>query len=135
MAWAIWNQWRPGSLNQKWSKSFIVIILVITFMQGIYNYIPETNHVSRVCNVAAILYLQFMLHVMLFRMWNMHIYISTLHNICAVSNMADFCSPLILCFPGMLLRYCLSDFEMVPVVPVTTGIPHVLNFYYKVFIF
>jgi hypothetical protein len=26
----------------------IIIILVITFMQGIYNYIPETNHVSRV---------------------------------------------------------------------------------------
>ena len=26
----------------------INIILVITFMQGIYNYISETNHVSRV---------------------------------------------------------------------------------------
>jgi hypothetical protein len=33
-------------------------------MQGIYNYIPETNHVSRVYNVSAVLYLQFMLHVM-----------------------------------------------------------------------
>ena len=28
-------------------------------MQGIYNYIPETNHVSRVYSVAEILYLQF----------------------------------------------------------------------------
>jgi hypothetical protein len=36
-------------------------------MQGIYNYIPETNHVSRVYSVAAVLYLQFVLHVMLFR--------------------------------------------------------------------
>jgi hypothetical protein len=27
-------------------------------MQGIYNYIPETNHVFRVYNVAAILWLQ-----------------------------------------------------------------------------
>ena len=35
-------------------------------MQGIYNYIPKTNHVSRVCSVAAILYLQFMVHVMIF---------------------------------------------------------------------
>ena len=43
----------------------IIIILVIAIMQGVYNYIPETNHVSRVCNVAALLYLQFMLHVML----------------------------------------------------------------------
>jgi len=33
-------------------------------MQGIYNCISETNHVSRVYSVAAILYLQFVLHVM-----------------------------------------------------------------------
>ena len=35
-------------------------------MHGIYNYIPETNYVSRVDNVAAVLYLQSVLHVMLF---------------------------------------------------------------------
>ena len=34
-------------------------------MQGIYNYMPETNHTSRVYNFVAILYLQFMVHVML----------------------------------------------------------------------
>jgi hypothetical protein len=34
----------------------IIIILVITFMHGIYNYIPETNRVSRVYNIAAVLY-------------------------------------------------------------------------------
>jgi len=49
----------------------IVIILVITFMQGVYNYIPETNPVSTVCSVAAVLYLQSLLHVMLFRPCNM----------------------------------------------------------------
>jgi len=37
-------------------------------MQDIYNYIAETNNVSRVYSVAAVLYLQFMLHVMLFRL-------------------------------------------------------------------
>jgi hypothetical protein len=36
-------------------------------MQGIYNYIPETNRVSKVYSVAAVLYLQVVLHVMLFR--------------------------------------------------------------------
>ena len=36
----------------------IIIIFVITFMQVIYYYIPETNHVSRVHSVAAVLYLQ-----------------------------------------------------------------------------
>jgi ABC-type nitrate/sulfonate/bicarbonate transport system permease component len=49
----------------------IIIVCVITFMQGIYNYIPETNHVSSVYSVAAALYLQFVLHVMLFRVLNM----------------------------------------------------------------
>jgi hypothetical protein len=44
----------------------IIIILLITLMQGIYNYKPETNLVSRVYSVAAVLYLQFALHVMLF---------------------------------------------------------------------
>ena len=40
-------------------------------MQGIYNYIPETKHVSRVYSVAAVLYLQFVLYVMLFCTLNM----------------------------------------------------------------
>ena len=44
------------------------IILVITLMQGIYNYIPETNHVSRAYSDAAVRYLQFVLHVRVFRL-------------------------------------------------------------------
>jgi len=44
-----------------------ILLLSFTFMQGIYDYIPETKHVSRVYNIAAALYLQFVLHVMLFR--------------------------------------------------------------------
>ena len=46
----------------------ITIILVITFMQVIYNYIRETNRVSRVCSAAAVLRVKFVLHVMLFRL-------------------------------------------------------------------
>jgi len=34
---------------------------------------------------------------------------------CAVPNMAVFCSSLTSWFPGMLLTYFLNDFEMVPV--------------------
>jgi hypothetical protein len=33
----------------------IIIIIIIYLMQGIYNYVPETNHVSRVENVGAII--------------------------------------------------------------------------------
>ena len=46
--------------------NFVIIILIFAFMQGIYNYIPETVYVSMVYSVAAVLYLQFLLHVMLF---------------------------------------------------------------------
>jgi len=45
----------------------IGFILVIALMQGIYIYIPETDHVSTVYSVAAVLQLQSVLHVMLFR--------------------------------------------------------------------
>jgi hypothetical protein len=37
-------------------------------MEGIYNYIPETEHVSREYSVTAVLYVQFVLRVMLFRL-------------------------------------------------------------------
>ena len=40
-------------------------------MQGIYNYVPKKKQVSRVYSVAAVLYLQIVPHVMLFRMLNM----------------------------------------------------------------
>ena len=43
------------------SSNFVVII--ITFMHGIYNYIHETNHFSRVYTTAAILRLQFLQYV------------------------------------------------------------------------
>jgi hypothetical protein len=43
-----------------------LLLLSYTLMQGIYNYVPETNRVSRVYSVAAVRYLQFVLHVMLF---------------------------------------------------------------------
>jgi len=33
----------------------LLLLLVVTFMHGIYNYIPETNHVSAVYSVATIL--------------------------------------------------------------------------------
>jgi hypothetical protein len=43
----------------------IIIIIIIYFMQGIHTSVPETNHVSRVYSVAAILRLLFMVHVTL----------------------------------------------------------------------
>jgi len=71
----------------------LLLLLLSTVMKGIYIYIPETNHVYRVHSVAAVLYLQFMVYVMLFSMLNvLQFYISTYRSMCAVLNMAIFCS-------------------------------------------
>jgi len=36
----------------------LLLLLFITFIQGTYNYVPETNHASRAYNVAGILWLK-----------------------------------------------------------------------------
>jgi hypothetical protein len=50
---------------------------------------------------------------------------------CAVPNIAVFCSYLIPCFPGMLLKYFLKDFEVVPVASIITGVTSVFTFYMR----
>ena len=62
-------------------------------MQGIYSYTPETNNVCSVYSVAAVLYLQFVLHVMLFRMVDIFCTFTLALSVvcvCAVTNMAVF---------------------------------------------
>jgi hypothetical protein len=81
-----------------------------------------------VYNVAAILWLQFVVHVMLLPMINvLYLYISTFRSMCAVSNTAFFSTFLVSCFPDMLLRYFLNDFEMVRVSPIITGITFIFT--------
>jgi hypothetical protein len=43
-----------------------LLLLLNCLIQCIYNYILEANHGARIYSVAAVLYLQFLLHVMLF---------------------------------------------------------------------
>jgi hypothetical protein len=93
----------------------IIIINTISFMQGIYKYIPETNNVPKEYIFAAILSLLFMVPISLVPVLTvMYFYISTFRSTCAVPNMAVFCSSLTPWFPGMVLTYFMNDFEMVP---------------------
>jgi hypothetical protein len=58
-------------------------------MQGTYTYIPETNHVPKEYNVAAILSLLFMVPISLApALALMYFYIRTFRNMCAVPNIA-----------------------------------------------
>jgi len=73
-------------------------------MQGIYTYIPETKYVPREYSVAAILLLLFMVLISLVSLLNLlYLYISTFRSMCAVPNMAVFCSSLTSYFLVMLL--------------------------------
>ena len=101
-------------------------------------YIPETNHFSRVYGAAAVLYLQFVLHVMLFHTMKyvLYFYNSTFCSVSAVPNMAVFLQCLNLFFPSMSLRYCLSELDMVPVIPIITSITCasiMRSLYFKIF--
>ena len=82
-------------------------IPVATFTHDINNHVPHTSTVPTVYSVAAVLYLQSVLHEMLFRPYNVFC-ISTSRSLCAVHNKAVVCSSLISRFAGILLRYYLK---------------------------
>jgi hypothetical protein len=103
-------------------------------MQGIYTYIPKENHVSKEYNVAAVLSLLFMAPISLAPALTLtYFYISTFRSMCAVPNMAVFCSSLTSWFPGMALTYFLNDSEMVSVAPIITS--YHPNFYIIIIFF
>jgi hypothetical protein len=73
------------------NKGIAEIIIIISFMQGIYTYIPETNCVPREYSVAAILLFVFMVHTSLAPVLNLlYFYISTFRSMRAVPNMAVY---------------------------------------------
>ena len=79
-------------------------------MQGIYTYIPETNHVPREYSISAILSLLFMVPISLVpALALLYFYVSTFRSMCAVPNMAVFCSSFTSWFPGMFLMYFLNN--------------------------
>jgi len=49
------KQGRVEALYTNFMLLLLFLLFVITFMQGIYNYIPETNSISRLYSVAATL--------------------------------------------------------------------------------
>jgi hypothetical protein len=61
----------------------------------------------------------------------LYLYVSTYRSMCALPNMAVFCSSLTSWFPGTLLTYFLNDFEMVPVAPIINGITFVFTFHMR----
>jgi len=84
-------------------------------MQGIYTYIPEAFYVLREYSVAAVLLFLFVVLILLVSVLNLwHFYISTSRNMCAVSNMAVFCSFIIIIIIAVFLNpYSQTPFQQV----------------------
>jgi len=102
----------------------LLLLLLLTYVQGIYNHIPETN---RLCRVYVLqLFYSYNLwskHVMVFPTINLlHSCISTLRSTCAVPSTVDCCSSLTSRFPVLLFRYFLNDFEADTFAPFNTGV-------------
>jgi hypothetical protein len=67
-----------GSLWRLYSQCISIIIIsiiIMSFMQDIHTYIPETNHVSRVYSVAAILRVLLMVHITLSSVLNSFVFL------------------------------------------------------------
>jgi hypothetical protein len=63
------------------------------YARYLYTYIPETDNVPKQHNVTAILSLLFMVPISLVPVLTlMYFYISTFRSLCAVPNMAVFCT-------------------------------------------
>ena len=94
-------------------------------------YLKQT--ISRVYSVATVLYLQSVLHRYVISHVECVLYChsSSYRRTCAESSTAVFCISLIYCFPGMLFRYFLIGFEIVPVAPVITDITFAFTFHVR----
>ena len=91
-------------------------------MQGIYTHIPEPNYGPREYGVAAILLFLFMVLISLASVLNLlYFYISTFRSMCAVPNMAVFCSSITSWFPGMLLISSMQG--IYTYIPETNNVP------------
>jgi len=103
-------------------------------MQSIYNYMPETTHISTVYSFCShsvftvCVTFTCVSHVKCFLLLKQQ---ATYRSMCAVPVWQFFCISFISCFPAMLLRNFMNEFEMVPVAPIISGITVVFKFHMR----
>jgi len=85
---------------------------------------PETNHACRVFIVAAVLHFAMcvIFNVISHAKYVFYFRINNFQSMRKVPNMVVLCTALSSCFPGMLLRNCLNEFQIVSVASINNGI-------------
>jgi hypothetical protein len=103
----------PSIVVDKINTIALLLLFVIIVIQYVYSYTPETNHVSLVYCSYSIVTVYATCNVIY------HVESSVLSTVPerAVLSVAVFFSALISCFPGILFKYYLNDFEMASVAP------------------
>ena len=88
------QRYSPAALLPENSPGTHIIIILMSnnFIQIIYNYIPKSNHISTTYIVAALLYSQFVIHVITHVTSVLYFYISTFRSMCAVHSVTLFSS-------------------------------------------
>ena len=96
----------------------IVVIIIIHIYAGYLQLYAWRKHVRRAHGLAAILWLQCVIHVMLLLMLNVLFFrITTFRSNCPVSSIVIFFSSLMSLFTGVLMSCLLNVFGMVPIAP------------------
>ena len=108
-------------------------LFVITFMQGIYSYMSETEYIFGLYNFTAVHWLHLVLHVIIFVMIKLFVLLySTSRYTPAVPTMTIFCTSL-MSFPSILLRLFVNlmwfKLPLSLLVPLCFYIPYTLYLY------
>ena len=114
----------------------IIIIIFIPFIYCIHSYVPRQT--TSIGDTLLQLLFRFIVNT-LYGAYLPRSYVGSNgllrqhfpENVCAVPNMAVFCSSRTSWLPGMLPTYFLNHFEMVPVAPIITGITVVFTFHIR----
>jgi hypothetical protein len=125
----------PAALPPENSPGIHIIIFFMfnNYIQDMYNYIPNKNHVSTLYSAAVLLFSHFVLHVITHVTCVAYFYITTFRSMFAVHRMAAFCSS-----GRCALPVCCSDifwrilrwFQLLPFLLISLLIytPHMLHF-------
>jgi len=118
--------WFFRYVAQVLSELLLILLLLLYLLSPSFSlftimYVKQTLFLGYAHTVVTVLYLEFVPQIVLFRVWNMFCTLTLVFfKVCVQCPIWLFfcCCFLVSCFHNMLLRYCPSDFEMVPVAPI-----------------
>ena len=119
-----------------WCLCYLLLLLSLSPLYRVFTLCPRDKPCPwgiHCCSYSFVLLsIRCMVHISLVPTLVLTVfYVSTFRRMCAVPNVAVFCSSRTSWLPGMLPTYFLNDLEMAPVAPIITGITVVFTFHIR----